>query len=92
MFVDVRRVHPFPGDNGNMLPVPVLARIILKDGPTVLGWERWREIDEWYFGRSIPDAWKRARRAASSAVSLSSRSRGCSWPDHRSGRGLRGQQ
>jgi AcrR family transcriptional regulator len=37
-----------------------LAQIILRDGPAVLGWQRWREIDERYFGRSIPDALKRA--------------------------------
>lgn len=39
---------------------PSLAQIILRDGPAVLGWERWREIDERYFGRSIPEALKRA--------------------------------
>jgi hypothetical protein len=39
---------------------PGFAQIILRDGPAVLGWERWREIDERYFGRSIPDALKRA--------------------------------
>lgn len=33
-----------------------MAQIVLRDGPAVLGWERWREIDERYFGRSIPDA------------------------------------
>lgn len=32
------------------------GRIILQDGPAVLGWRRWREIDERYFGRIIPDA------------------------------------
>jgi AcrR family transcriptional regulator len=32
------------------------GRIILKDGPTVLGWSRWREIDEQHFGRAIPQA------------------------------------
>ena len=30
------------------------GRIILKDGPAVLGWARWREIDEEHFGRAIP--------------------------------------
>jgi AcrR family transcriptional regulator len=30
------------------------AQIILKDGPAVLGWERWREIDAAHFGRTIP--------------------------------------
>jgi len=39
---------------------PGLAQIILRDGPAVLGWARWREIDERYFGRLIPDALKRA--------------------------------
>jgi AcrR family transcriptional regulator len=32
------------------------SRIILKDGPAVLGWARWREIDEEHFGRAIPQA------------------------------------
>jgi AcrR family transcriptional regulator len=32
------------------------GRIILKDGPAVLGWARWREIDEEHFGRAIPMA------------------------------------
>ncbi len=30
------------------------GRIILKDGPAVLGWQRWREIDEEHFGQAIP--------------------------------------
>ena len=30
------------------------AQIVLKDGPAVLGWERWREIDAEHFGRAIP--------------------------------------
>lgn len=30
------------------------AQIILKDGPAVLGWERWREIDAAHFGRVMP--------------------------------------
>jgi AcrR family transcriptional regulator len=32
------------------------GRIILKDGPAVLGWARWREIDDEHFGRAIPQA------------------------------------
>src|SRR6185437_273827 len=32
------------------------GRIILQDGPAVLGWERWREIDGRHFGRMIPTA------------------------------------
>ena len=32
------------------------GRIILGDGPKVLGWERWREIDSRYFGALIPRA------------------------------------
>ena len=31
-----------------------IGQIILKDGPAVLGWARWREIDEEHFGRAIP--------------------------------------
>jgi AcrR family transcriptional regulator len=30
------------------------AQIILKDGPSVLGWERWREIDARHFAGMIP--------------------------------------
>ena len=33
-----------------------VGRIVLKDGPAVLGWSRWREIDEEHFGRAIPQA------------------------------------
>jgi AcrR family transcriptional regulator len=33
-----------------------VGRIILKDGPAVLGWARWREIDEAHFGQTIPQA------------------------------------
>ncbi|HEV2362792.1 MAG TPA: TetR/AcrR family transcriptional regulator [Caulobacteraceae bacterium] len=29
-------------------------RIILKDGPAVLGWDRWRQIDERYFLAMLP--------------------------------------
>src|SRR5579863_5516439 len=29
-------------------------RIILADGPAVLGWDRWREIDERYFLAMLP--------------------------------------
>ena len=32
------------------------GQIILRDGPAVLGWERWREIDAQYFGGKIPRA------------------------------------
>jgi AcrR family transcriptional regulator len=30
------------------------CQIILRDGPAVLGWERWREIDAQYFGGKFP--------------------------------------
>jgi AcrR family transcriptional regulator len=33
---------------------PALGRILLKDGPAVLGWERWREIDMRHFGAMVP--------------------------------------
>ena len=33
-----------------------MARIILRDGSAVLGWERWRKIDEHHFGGMIPIA------------------------------------
>jgi AcrR family transcriptional regulator len=32
------------------------CKIILRDGPAVLGWERWREIDARHFGGKIPRA------------------------------------
>ena len=32
------------------------SQIILRDGPAVLGWERWREIDAKHFGGGIPRA------------------------------------
>jgi AcrR family transcriptional regulator len=32
------------------------AQIVLRDGPAVLGWERWREIDIEHFGRGMPAA------------------------------------
>ena len=32
------------------------GRIILRDGPAVLGWERWREIDARHFGGKFPRA------------------------------------
>lgn len=31
-----------------------VGQIILRDGPAVLGWARWREIDEEHFGKAIP--------------------------------------
>lgn len=40
-----------------------LGRIVLIDGPAVLGWERWRRIDEAHFGRTIPQALAAAMRA-----------------------------
>lgn len=39
---------------------PGVRRILLIDGPAVLGWRRWREIDDQYFGASV--------RAASSTL------------------------
>lgn len=35
---------------------PATFQIILKDGPLVLGWERWREIDTRDFGHLVPHA------------------------------------
>lgn len=31
-------------------------QIILKDGPAILGWARWRELDQRHFGGTIPQA------------------------------------
>ena len=33
-----------------------MEQIILRDGPAVLGWERWREIDAKHFGGKMPRA------------------------------------
>src|SRR3954453_7999899 len=33
-----------------------IGQIILRDGPAVLGWERWREIDAKHFGGKFPRA------------------------------------
>jgi len=38
------------------------GQIILKDGPAVLGWERWREIDEEHFGGVVPTCLEAAMR------------------------------
>lgn len=38
------------------------AQIILRDGPAVLGWQRWREIDEKHFGSGIPRALTQAMK------------------------------
>jgi AcrR family transcriptional regulator len=40
-----------------------IGNIILRDGPSVLGWERWREIDAEYFGGTIPAAIRAAMDA-----------------------------
>jgi len=39
------------------------ARIVLKDGPAVLGWERWREIDARHFGGGVPVVLEAAMQA-----------------------------
>jgi AcrR family transcriptional regulator len=39
------------------------GQIILKDGPAVLGWERWRQIDSEHFGGVFPYALKAAMAA-----------------------------
>jgi AcrR family transcriptional regulator len=39
------------------------CQIILRDGPAVLGWERWREIDAQHFGGKIPRALAAAMEA-----------------------------
>jgi AcrR family transcriptional regulator len=40
---------------------PPIRRVLLLDGPSVLGWLRWREIDDKYFGQMT-------RRAVSAAL------------------------
>ncbi len=39
---------------------PATGQVILRDGPAVLGWEKWRRIDAEHFGRMIPAALKAA--------------------------------
>jgi AcrR family transcriptional regulator len=39
------------------------GQIILRDGPAVLGWERWREIDAQHFGGKLPRALSAAMEA-----------------------------
>ncbi len=39
-----------------------VAQIILKDGPAVLGWERWRQMDAQHFGGMIPQALGKAMK------------------------------
>jgi AcrR family transcriptional regulator len=39
------------------------GQIILRDGPAVLGWERWREIDAKHFGGKFPRALEAAMDA-----------------------------
>ena len=39
---------------------PARRRLVLVDGPEVLGWERWREIDNRHFGGRFPVALQRA--------------------------------
>ena len=43
--------------------VAPFERIILKDGPAVLGWDRWREIDERYFLAMLPASLEAAMAA-----------------------------
>jgi AcrR family transcriptional regulator len=35
---------------------PAVRRIVLIDGPAVIGWRRWREIDDQYFGANARNA------------------------------------
>jgi len=42
---------------------PAVRRIVLIDGPSVLGWERWREIDERHHLRPLKAALMAAMRA-----------------------------
>ena len=39
------------------------GQIILRDGPAVLGWKRWREIDAQHFGGKLPRALSAAMEA-----------------------------
>ena len=42
---------------------PHFAQIFLRDGPSVLGWERWREVDASYFGGMVRTALHSAMEA-----------------------------
>ena len=50
------------------------GRIILRDGPAVLGWERWREIDARHFGGKFPRALTMAMDAGSAPSARKARS------------------
>jgi len=47
-----------------------MGQIILRDGPAVLGWERWREIDARHFGGKFPRALNAAMDAGLIAAPL----------------------
>jgi hypothetical protein len=34
---------------------PTIRRLLLVDGPSVLGWQRWREIDDRHFAKLVRD-------------------------------------
>jgi len=46
---------------------PAIRRILLIDGPAVVGWQKWREIDARIFAAAAKPAFERALGAASAA-------------------------
>lgn len=63
----VRPETPFDGDMAGLVAdgveryllaasAPSVGRILLIDGPAVIGWRRWREIDDHYFGAAMRTA------------------------------------
>ena len=49
---------------------PGIKRILLIDGPVVIGWGKWREIDDRYFGASTKSALARALGARVSVAEV----------------------
>lgn len=54
---------------------PGVRRVVLVDGPAVLGWMRWREIDAKYFGEML----RRAVREALGSGASAARVQAISW-------------
>ena len=49
---------------------PDIRRVLLIDGPAVIGWRKWREIDDRFFGAGARIAMKRLLGAAATAVEV----------------------
>jgi AcrR family transcriptional regulator len=51
---------------------PAVRRIVLLDGPAVLGWKRWREIDDHHFARTVRGGLSRVMPPDTPAAQLDS--------------------